>query len=108
MVYLLVVVAAIILIAAVAYGTQRRSRDGVASFQRQIDALSPEARKPVVDQVQSVSDLRRAAEEHTAKERAAEEHSASADTVDADSSHVAPDDSSAETDDEPGDTAHGS
>ena len=59
MVYLLVVVAAVILIAAIAYGTQRKSRDGVASFKRQIDALSPEARKPVVDQVQSVSDLRR-------------------------------------------------
>lgn len=59
MVYLLVVVAAVIVIAAVAYGSQRKSRDGVASFKRQIDALSPEARKPVVDQVQSVSDLRK-------------------------------------------------
>jgi len=62
LVYLLVVVAAVILIAAVAYGTQRKSRDGVASFKRQIDALSPEARKPVVDQVQSVSDLRRSSD----------------------------------------------
>lgn len=30
----------------------RRSGDGVDSFRRQIDALSPEARRPVVDQVQ--------------------------------------------------------
>lgn len=62
MVYLLIVVAAVILIATIAYGTQRKSRDGVASFKRQIDALSPEARKPVVDQVQSVSDLRRSSD----------------------------------------------
>jgi cytoskeletal protein RodZ len=62
LVYLLLVVAAVILIAAIAYGTQRKSRDGVASFKRQIDALSPEARKPVVDQVQSVSDLRRSSD----------------------------------------------
>ena len=62
MVYLLIVVAAVVLIAAIAYGTQRKSRDGVASFKRQIDALSPEARKPVVDQVQSVSDLRRSSD----------------------------------------------
>ncbi len=65
MVYLLIVVAAVILIAAIAYGTQRKSRDGVASFKRQIDALSPEARKPVVDQVQSVSDLRRSSDTPT-------------------------------------------
>jgi hypothetical protein len=62
LVYLLVVVAAVVLIAVIAYGTQRKSRDGVASFKRQIDALSPEARKPVVDQVQSVSDLRRSSD----------------------------------------------
>jgi hypothetical protein len=62
LVYLLLVIAAVILIAAIAYGTQRKSRDGVASFKRQIDALSPEARKPVVDQVQSVSDLRRSSD----------------------------------------------
>lgn len=30
----------------------RRSADGVDSFRRQIDALSPEARRTVVDQVQ--------------------------------------------------------
>ncbi|HUF98867.1 MAG TPA: hypothetical protein VMM60_12130, partial [Ilumatobacter sp.] len=62
LVYLLVIVAAVLVIAAIAYSTQRKSRDGVASFKRQIDALSPQARKPVVDQVQSVSDLRRSSD----------------------------------------------
>ena len=33
----------------------RRSGDGVDSFRRQIDALSPEARRPVVDQVQNAA-----------------------------------------------------
>ncbi len=33
----------------------RRSRDGVDSFRRQIDALSPEARRPVIDQVQNAA-----------------------------------------------------
>ena len=33
-----------------------RNTDGVATFQRQIDALSPEARRPVVDQVQQLDD----------------------------------------------------
>lgn len=31
----------------------RRSHDGVDSFRRQIDALSPEARRPVIDQMYS-------------------------------------------------------
>ena len=31
----------------------RSKEDGVDSFRRQIDALSPEARKPTVDQVKS-------------------------------------------------------
>lgn len=35
---------------------RRRNADGVATFQRQIDALSPEARRPVVDQVQQLED----------------------------------------------------
>ncbi len=33
-----------------------RRPDGVAEFQRQIDALSPEARRPVVDQVQQLEE----------------------------------------------------
>ena len=52
---LIVVVAAVVVIAAVVLVVRaRRSRhsDGVATFRRQIDALSPEARRPVVDKVQ--------------------------------------------------------
>jgi hypothetical protein len=36
--------------------SRNRKADGVATFQRQIDALSPEARRPVVDQVQQLDD----------------------------------------------------
>jgi hypothetical protein len=46
-----VVIAAVLVIAS----RYRQSRDGVDSFRRQIDALSPEARRPVVDQVQSAA-----------------------------------------------------
>ena len=35
---------------------QRRSNDTVDSFRRGLDALSPEARRPVVDQVQHHSE----------------------------------------------------
>ncbi len=35
---------------------QRQVSDGVDSFRRQIDALSPEARRPVIDQVQQQTD----------------------------------------------------
>jgi uncharacterized membrane-anchored protein YitT (DUF2179 family) len=34
--------------------SRRRAPDGVTSFQRQIDALSPEARRSVVDRVQKL------------------------------------------------------
>lgn len=33
---------------------RRRTPDGVATFQRQIDALSPEARRPVVKRLEDV------------------------------------------------------
>jgi Sec-independent protein translocase protein TatA len=52
----IVIVIVIIVVVAVALGLRLRSRtanDGVDSFRRQIDALSPEARKPTVDQVKS-------------------------------------------------------
>jgi hypothetical protein len=52
----LVVIIGIIVVIAVVLGVGLRSRtanDGVDSFRRQIDALSPEARKPTVDQVKS-------------------------------------------------------
>ncbi len=63
MLVLIIVIAAVVVIGAIAYGTQRKSSDGVATFRRQIDALSPQARKPVVDQVQSVSELRRSSDQ---------------------------------------------
>ena len=34
--------------------SRRRTPDGVATFQRQIDALSPEARRPVVQRLEEV------------------------------------------------------
>lgn len=48
----LVVVVLVALV--VLFGRRRRDTDGVAVFQRQIDALSPEARRPVVDRVQQI------------------------------------------------------
>ena len=36
--------------------SKRRAPDGVTSFQRQIDALSPEARRSVVDRVQKLEE----------------------------------------------------
>jgi hypothetical protein len=48
-----VAVVALVVIVVLARG--RRAPDGVASFQRQIDALSPEARRPVVKRLEDVS-----------------------------------------------------
>ena len=51
-----VVVHIVVLVFAVALALALRGRggsDGVDSFRRQIDALSPAARKPTVDQVKS-------------------------------------------------------
>ena len=47
------VVVALVVIVVLARG--RRAPDGVASFQRQIDALSPEARRPVVKRLEDVT-----------------------------------------------------
>ena len=57
----LLVVAAVVVVAVVvwAVGRSRRAHDGVASFRRQIDALSPEARRPVIDQVQDAAERQR-------------------------------------------------
>lgn len=52
----IVVIIVVIIVVAVLLGLTLRNRgadDGVDSFRRQIDALSPEARKPTVDQVKS-------------------------------------------------------
>jgi hypothetical protein len=42
--------------------SRRRTPDPVTSFQRQIDALSPEARRSVVDRVQQIEDEKRSGE----------------------------------------------
>jgi hypothetical protein len=53
----IIVVAALVVIALVVIVVRRRRpSDGVAMFQRQIDALSPEARRPVVDKVQALEE----------------------------------------------------
>ena len=56
----IIVIIVVIVVVAVVLGVGLRSRtanDGVDSFRRQIDALSPEARKPTVDQVKSAERL---------------------------------------------------
>jgi len=53
---IVVVVIIVIVVVALILGVTLRDREttgGVDSFRRQIDALSPEARKPTVDQVKS-------------------------------------------------------
>lgn len=52
----LLVAGAVVVIAVVLVARARRANDGVDSFRRQIDALSPEARRPVVDQVKDVAE----------------------------------------------------
>ena len=53
----LLIAAVIVVVAGVAvFVSRRKSADGVDSFRRQIDALSPEARRTVVDQVQNVAE----------------------------------------------------
>ncbi len=63
-VVIVAVVAALIVIALVVVVRRRRPVDGVAMFQRQIDALSPEARRPVVDRVQALEDDDEPGERH--------------------------------------------
>ena len=50
------IVAALLVIGAVVTYRMARSNDTVESFRRQIDALSPEARRGVVDQVNRIDD----------------------------------------------------
>ena len=53
----IVLVVVVVVVIAVLVGVRaRRSSDPVDSFRRQIDALGPEARRPVVDQVRRVDD----------------------------------------------------
>jgi hypothetical protein len=48
--------AAVILVLAIVITRRSRPRDGVELFQRQIEALSAEARRPVVDRVHALRD----------------------------------------------------
>ena len=57
MILLVVIGIAVVIVAvAVLVMSRRRPPDGVATFQRQIDALSPQARRRVVDRVQQFED----------------------------------------------------
>jgi hypothetical protein len=52
-----VIIGAVVVLAVLALVSRsRRANDGVDSFRRQIDALSPEARRPVIDQIQNAQD----------------------------------------------------
>lgn len=55
MTVVLVGAAVVVLVIIVVLARGRRAPDGVASFQRQIDALSPEARRPVVKRLEDVT-----------------------------------------------------
>lgn len=76
---------AVVLIGVVAIVVivSQRPRDGVDTFRRQIDALSPEARRGVVDQVQSAT---------VRPERIADRTPAAEDDADAAPDDTAPDD----------------
>ena len=53
----IIVIAAVVVVAIIAALVIRARRpDTVEVFQRQIDALSPEARKPVVEQLQQLDE----------------------------------------------------
>jgi hypothetical protein len=53
---IIVIVAVVVVAIAVALVLRARRPDTVEVFQRQIDALSPEARKPVVEQLQQLDE----------------------------------------------------
>jgi len=56
---IVIAVAAVAMVALVAIvARRRRTPDTVDAFRRQIDALSPEARRPVVDRVQELDTKR--------------------------------------------------
>ena len=56
MAIVVIVVVVIVVAAAIVLLIRRREPDTFDSFQRQIDALSPEARRPVVEQVNQAGD----------------------------------------------------
>ncbi|MEO1058979.1 MAG: hypothetical protein AAFY28_18890 [Actinomycetota bacterium] len=55
---LIVVIVVVVLVALVVAWliARRRTPDGVDSFRRQIDALSPEARRPTIDKIKPRDD----------------------------------------------------
>ena len=55
MIWVVVGVAIVFIGLAVLVASRRRTPDGVTTFQRQIDALSPEARRPVVRRLEDVA-----------------------------------------------------
>ena len=55
MIWLVLGVVAVALVLIVVVASRRRTPDGVVTFQRQIDALSPEARRPVVQRLEDVT-----------------------------------------------------
>ncbi len=54
-VVVIVIVLAVVALVAIVAPRMRRQHDAVDSFRRQIDALSPEARRPVIDQVHNAT-----------------------------------------------------
>jgi type II secretory pathway pseudopilin PulG len=50
------IAAALVLLGVLAWRRRRAPVDGVASFRRQIDALSRDARRPTIDQLRSGED----------------------------------------------------
>lgn len=56
MAVVLVAIVVIVVLAVIVLLVRRREPDTLDSFRRQIDALSPEARRPVVDQVQQIEE----------------------------------------------------
>ena len=58
MIIIILVAIAVVLLSVLAFIriSRRRPVDGVESFRRHIDALSPEARRAVIDRVQNARD----------------------------------------------------
>jgi hypothetical protein len=80
-----IVICVVAVVVAIGLNASRSRNDGVDSFRRQIDALSPEARRPVVDQVQS------AAESHEPEDSDADAPAGSDDEDDGDDADDADD-----------------
>ena len=75
-VVLVIVVVVVVALAAAIRMRSRRSVDGVDSFRRQIDALSPEARRPVIDQMYHESARVDTPQKDAPEQRAADQHEA--------------------------------